>query len=59
VNAVAFDAQAKLLAGRPLGSSVRVEGFLGAKSRKSKRLVLHVTNIEFIEGEQYATAPQR
>jgi primosomal replication protein N len=59
VNAVAFDTQAKLLAGRPLGSPVRVEGFLGAKSKRSKRLVLHVTNIQFIEGEQHATAAQR
>ena len=59
VSAVAFETQAKLLAGRPLGSSVRVEGFLGAKSKRSKRLVLHVTNIEFIEGEKDATAPQR
>ena len=59
VGAVAFDTQAKLLAGRPLGSAVKVEGFLGAKSKRSKRLVLHVTNIEFIEGEQHATAAQR
>ena len=59
VSAVAFETQAKLLAGRPLGSSVKVEGFLGAKSRRSKRLVLHVTNIEFIEGEQHAAAAQR
>jgi primosomal replication protein N len=59
VSAIAFEAQAKLLAGRPLGSAVRVEGFLGAKSKRSKRLVLHVTNIEFIEGEKDATAAQR
>ena len=59
VNAIAFETQAKLLAGRPLGSPVRVEGFLGAKNKRSKRLVLHVTNIEFIEGEQHATAPSR
>ena len=59
VSAIAFETQAKLLAGRPLGSAVRVEGFLGAKSKRSKRLVLHVTNIEFIEGEQHATAAQR
>ena len=59
VSAVAFDTQAKLLAGRPLGSAVKVEGFLGVKSKRSKRLVLHVTNIEFIEGEQHATAAQR
>jgi primosomal replication protein N len=59
VGAIAFETQAKLLAGRPLGSTVRVEGFLGAKSKRSKRLVLHVTNIEFIEGETHATAAQR
>ena len=59
VSAIAFETQAKLLAGRPLGSAVRVEGFLGAKSKRSKRLVLHVTNIEFIEGENNATAAQR
>ena len=59
VGAIAFETQAKLLAARPLGSSVRVQGFLGAKSKRSKRLVLHVTNIEFIEGEQDAAAAQR
>ena len=58
VSAIAFDVQAKLLSGRPLGSSMNVQGFLGAKSKRSKRLVLHVTNIEFIEGEQHATAAQ-
>ena len=59
VSAIAFETQAQLLAGRPLGSPVRVEGFIGAKSKKSKRLVLHVTNIEFIEGEKDAAAAQR
>ena len=59
VSAIAFETQAKLLSGRPLGSSLNVQGFLGAKSKRSKRLVLHVTNIEFIEGEQHATAAQR
>ena len=50
VGAIAFETQAKLIAGRPLGSEVRLEGFLSAKSRRSKRLTLHVTNIEFVEG---------
>jgi primosomal replication protein N len=59
VNAVAFETQAKLLAGRPLGSAVRVQGFLGARSKRSKKLVLHVTDIEFIEGEKHAAAAQR
>jgi primosomal replication protein N len=59
VSAIAFETQAKLLGGRPLGSSMKVQGFLGAKSKRSKRLVLHVTNIEFVEGEKDAAAAQR
>jgi primosomal replication protein N len=58
VSAIAFETQAKLLAGRPLGLPLRIEGFLGAKSKRSRRLVLHVTRIEFIEGEQHAAAAQ-
>jgi primosomal replication protein N len=54
VSAIAFETQAQLLMGRPLGSPVKVQGFLAAK-----RLVLHATNIEFIEGETNATATQR
>ncbi len=48
---MAFEGPARLIAGRPLGSGLRLQGFLGAKSKRSKRLVLHVTDIEFIEGE--------
>ena len=59
VNAIAFETQAKLLTGRPLGSPVKVQGFLGARSKRSRKLILHVTNIEFIEGEQDAPAAQR
>ena len=59
VSAIAFETQAKLLAGSRLGIGLKIEGFLGAKSKRSKRLVLHVTNIEFIEGEQHAAAAQR
>ena len=47
---MAFEAQARLIAGRPLGSGLKLQGFLAAKSKRSKRLVLHVTNIEFVEG---------
>jgi primosomal replication protein N len=50
IGAIAFETQARLLAGRPLGSEMRLQGFLSAKSKRSKRLLLHVTNIEFIEG---------
>jgi primosomal replication protein N len=59
ISAIAFETQAKLLSGRPLGSPVKVQGFLGARSKRSKKLILHVTKIEFIEGEKHATAPQR
>jgi primosomal replication protein N len=51
IGAIAFETQARLVAGRPLGSPVKVEGFLSAKSKRAKRLMLHVTNIEFVEGE--------
>ena len=51
LSAVAFEAQARLVAARPLGSGLKLEGFLAARTRRSKRLVLHVTNMEFIEGD--------
>jgi primosomal replication protein N len=47
---VAFEAQARLVSQRALGSEVKVEGFLGVKTKRSKKLVLHVTNIQFSEG---------
>ena len=49
IEAVAFEAQARLLAAGTLGKALKAEGFLCAKSRRSKKPVLHVTNIEFIE----------
>jgi len=51
IPAIAFDVQARLLAGARLDGALEVEGFLCAKSRRSKKLVLHATRIEFIEGE--------
>jgi primosomal replication protein N len=50
IPAVAFQAQAQLLAKTKMNSEVRIEGFLSAKTRRSKKLVLHVTQIEFVEG---------
>jgi primosomal replication protein N len=50
LQAVAFEAQARLIAGTQPGREVKLEGFLGAKSRRSRKNVLHVTNIEFVEG---------
>jgi primosomal replication protein N len=51
IGAIAFEAQARLLANAKLNTGLKLQGFLGSKSKKSKKLVLHVTNIEFIEGE--------
>lgn len=51
LGAVAFEAQARLIAGRPLGTPLKLQGFLSAKSKRSRRLVLHVTNMEFVAGE--------
>jgi primosomal replication protein N len=51
IGAIAFEAQARLIANARLNTELKLQGFLGSKSKKSKKLVLHVTNIEFIEGE--------
>ena len=50
IDAIAFEAQARLLAAGALGRPLLAEGFLCAKSRRSSKAVLHVTNIEFFEG---------
>ena len=51
IGAIAFDTQARLLAGAKLNPELKLAGFLAAKSKRSKKLVLHVTQIEFVEGE--------
>ena len=58
VSAIAFETPAKLIATAKLGTDLNVTGFLAAKSKRSRKLVLHVTNIEFIEGERHAAAAQ-
>jgi primosomal replication protein N len=50
IGAVAFDTQARLLAKAAMGAELTVKGFLAAKSKRSKKLVLHVNEIEFSEG---------
>jgi primosomal replication protein N len=50
IGAVAFEAQARLVAGMKLNTEVKLTGFLAAKSKRSKKPVLHVTDIEFTEG---------
>jgi primosomal replication protein N len=51
VGGIAFETQARLLAGAKLNTQLRLRGFLAAKSKRSRKLVLHVTEIEFVEGE--------
>jgi hypothetical protein len=34
---------------------LKLQGFLAAKSKRSRKLVLHVTDIEFIEGQEKET----
>jgi primosomal replication protein N len=48
--AIAFDTVARQVAAAGLGSALRAQGFLAAKSQRSMKVVLHVTNIEFMEG---------
>jgi primosomal replication protein N len=63
IGAIAFEAQARLLAGARLNTGLKLEGFLAAKSKRSRKLVLHVTRIEFVESEGketlHAPAAQR
>ena len=50
VAGLAFEREARLMAAAKLGMQVKVTGFLAGKSRESRQLVLHATNIEFVEG---------
>ena len=50
VAAMAFEREARLIAAARPGMQVTVTGFLACRSRNSKQLVLHATNIEFVEG---------
>jgi len=43
---------APLLAQGVLGATVSVNGFVAARSLKSNRLVLHVTEMRFVEGNE-------
>jgi len=50
IPAVGLGDPAKWLQAVTPGTEVRVTGFLAAKSRNSKQLVLHIERIEFLEG---------
>jgi primosomal replication protein N len=50
IAAVALGQAGELIAAAPLGTGMKVEGFLAAKSLRNGQLRLHVTNLEFLEG---------
>ncbi len=49
---IALGESARWLQAAPLGGAVKVTGFLTAKSRNSRTTVLHVSTIEFLEGNE-------
>ena len=49
---LAMGETANWLDATPLGVEVRISGFLAAKSRNSKTLILHVQTIDFLEGKE-------
>jgi primosomal replication protein N len=52
IAVLALGETARWLQAAPLGGTVRITGFLAAKSRTSKMPVLHVNSIEFLEGNE-------
>ncbi len=51
ISAIALGDVAKWLQAAPVGVLVQVKGFLAAKSRNSKMPILHIQQIEFLEGK--------
>lgn len=52
IAVLALGDSARWLQAAPLGGTVKITGFLAAKSRTSKMPVLHVNSIEFLEGNE-------
>lgn len=59
VAVVALGETARWLQAAPLGLLLKVQGFLAAKSQHSKSLVLHVQQIEFLEGIENGSLLQK
>ncbi|MDR1646577.1 MAG: primosomal replication protein N [Zoogloeaceae bacterium] len=53
VPLLAFGTEANRLAAAPPETDVKITGFLAAKGRNSKTLVLHVQTLEFLEGTHH------
>lgn len=56
---VALGQSANLLAAAKPGDGLRVTGFLAAKSLKSRQPILHVNEIEFVEGNENGIQTER
>lgn len=52
ISAVALGQTAHLVGQAGLGTQLRLTGFLARNSLRSAKLVLHVTQVEFLEGNQ-------
>ena len=52
IEAVALGQQAHLLGQAAMGTELVLTGFLARKSLRSAKLVMHVTQIEFVEGNE-------
>ena len=59
VSVLAMGEQARWLQAAPLNGLLKVIGFLAAKSQHSKSLVLHVQQIEFLEGIENGSLLQK
>jgi hypothetical protein len=59
VGCIAVEDEAKAIAAAPLGIGVKLAGFLAPKGKHSRQLVLHVNEIEFLEGVSDAPTQQR
>jgi primosomal replication protein N len=58
IAVMALGEPARWLQAVPLGGTVRVTGFLAARSRNGKTPVLHVNTIEILEGNENGTILQ-
>jgi primosomal replication protein N len=56
---LAVETEARAIAAAPLGIGLNLGGFLAPKGTHSRQLVLHVNEIEFLEGVSNAPTQQR
>jgi primosomal replication protein N len=52
LTCVAVEALARVVAAAPLGAGVVTAGFLARKGKTGRQVVLHVTELEFVQGTQ-------